>query len=103
MAITDGKRLDETPVGAGLTGLSKVFFFTLAAATSKDIPFGKFKLADVDNVMITFGVGDNGSGDTFQGAPDTTIAISADGTKLTCEDVAGGDFAVTIKGTWTNR
>lgn len=100
MAIIDALQHDEQPVGAGNHGILKVFMVTLAAATPKVINFGKFFLKDAANVFIQFGVGTNGPGDAFQGLPDTTTTIAADGKSMTLTDAAGGDFSVLIIGEW---
>jgi len=97
------KQYDAQPVGAGLVGVTKVFTTTLAAAAAKTISFGKWKLKNVDDVCIVFGTSGakNGSGDAFQGLPDTTADINAAGTGIDLQDVAGGAFSVSICGEWT--
>jgi len=102
MTVID-KQFDSQPVGAGLVGTTKIFTTTLSAGVAKTISFGKWKLNDVDNVYIAFGHSGtaNGSGDAFQGVPDTTADIKADGTGIDLEDVAGGAFSIAVSGEWT--
>lgn len=100
MAVTDGKRIDDQPVGAGLTGATKFFFVVLAAATLKTLNFGKYQLVDATNVHIVWGGSTNGVSDAIQGEPDTTKTIAADGKTMDLQDAAGGDFVVAISGIW---
>ena len=103
MAITDGKRLDEEPVGAGNHGIIKIFFTQLVATVEKEVFFGKFKLSDLEHNFLSFGVGTTGGAVVIQGVPDTTLVIQTDGESIKLEDVAGGAFAYMIGGVWTTR
>lgn len=103
MAITDGTRFDEEPIGAGLHGHTKYLFSQLAAATEKEIFFGSFKLSDPEHNGVFFLQGTTAGGVVLQGVPDTTILIETDGESIKLEDVAGGAFAYGVVGVWSKK
>ena len=99
----EAKQLDAQPVGAGLVGVTKCFTDVLGAGVAKTISFGKWKLSNIDDIVIVFGQAGtaNGSGDAFLGVPDTTADVNATGTGIDLEDAGGGNVSVMISGEWT--